>query len=237
MWHTVLEIVQRVGGDPGFAGLRGSPADVAPRRPGRVAVLETAGRRAASAQALGQLEDLVDALRRDGVVVTDRSTDPAVEALERAIADATETSWRLSAWESRWGLEALAEEYPATLGPSLAGELARGRSLTLTDYRQALAARAVAEQRLAELDPECEALLTLSAPGEAPLIVPAGVGEYPTGDVTFACAASYLRAPAINVPVLRVDGLPLGLQVIGRSNEDSRIVGTASWLEGFAVRR
>jgi Asp-tRNA(Asn)/Glu-tRNA(Gln) amidotransferase A subunit family amidase len=38
-----------------------------------------------------------------------------------------------------------------------------------------------------------------------------------------------LFAPAVTVPLFAVDGLPLGLQVVGQMHTDARIVGIARW--------
>ena len=46
--------------------------------------------------------------------------------------------------------------------------------------------------------------------------------------------SSLLGAPAVNVPLLSVRGLPLGVQVMGQPGTDARMVAFARWL-GEAV--
>ena len=38
-----------------------------------------------------------------------------------------------------------------------------------------------------------------------------------------------LGVPAVNVPVLALDGLPLGLQVVGRFGADATTLRAAAW--------
>jgi Asp-tRNA(Asn)/Glu-tRNA(Gln) amidotransferase A subunit family amidase len=38
----------------------------------------------------------------------------------------------------------------------------------------------------------------------------------------------------VNVPLLAVEGMPLGVQIIGQWHEDARAVGFAAWVAGVA---
>ena len=235
VWLTACEVVARVGGDPGHPGLAGTATAPTPRQPATLAVLETQGWANAEPPAREAFEQALAQLAGRGVKLIRRRDSAPVEALEQALAAANELAFRLVAWEQRWSLENLVEQHPDTLGPSLASQLELGRSMTLDAYRAALIERAQAVQRLAALAPHCDALISLTAGGPAPLLVPAGSVRYPTGDVSFACVSSVLGAPAVNIPALAVDGLPLGLQLIGQLQQDQQITGYASWL-GAALR-
>jgi len=61
----------------------------------------------------------------------------------------------------------------------------------------------------AELSTECDVCVSLAAPGAAP------VGLESTGDPACTVHASLIAMPAISLPVLQDEGLPLGLQVTG----------------------
>ena len=41
---------------------------------------------------------------------------------------------------------------------------------------------------------------------------------------------TYLGVPAVTLPLLEVDGLPLGVQLIGSPRDDGRLLRTAQWL-------
>jgi len=68
-------------------------------------------------------------------------------------------------------------------------------------------------------------LLTPSAPGEAPL------GLATTGKATFNRIWTLLGLPAITLPWHRgPQGLPVGVQLIGRYHEDRRLLACADWI-------
>ena len=74
----------------------------------------------------------------------------------------------------------------------------------------------------AELASECDVCVSLSAPGAAPL------GLHSTGDPTCTAHVSLLGIPAISLPVLQDEGLPLGLQVTGFINGDAQAFASAA---------
>jgi Asp-tRNA(Asn)/Glu-tRNA(Gln) amidotransferase A subunit family amidase len=51
-----------------------------------------------------------------------------------------------------------------------------------------------------------------------------------TGDPVFAVNSSILGAPAINLPLLEAEGLPLGIQIIGYPRRDAELFGIAHWI-------
>ena len=67
-----------------------------------------------------------------------------------------------------------------------------------------------------------DAAITLAAPGAAPV----GLGS--TGNPVFNVPASMLGIPALSLPLLSAEGLPLGLQVMGFANRDARLFATAA---------
>jgi Asp-tRNA(Asn)/Glu-tRNA(Gln) amidotransferase A subunit family amidase len=100
--------------------------------------------------------------------------------------------------------------------------LAEAEAMTLADYRDALAQREKVRAVHAELAAECDACITLSAPAAAPM------GLASTGDPSFTVHTSYLGIPAISLPVLEDEGMPLGLQVSGFVNRDADIFAAAA---------
>ncbi len=92
------------------------------------------------------------------------------------------------------------------------------------------AARTHAKACRAEADDafgECDALLTPSAPGEAP----EGLGM--TGDPIFQTTWTLLHLPCVTLPFATGPrGLPVGVQLIGRRGADAALLAVARWFHG-----
>ncbi|WP_262343639.1 amidase family protein, partial [Bordetella pertussis] len=136
-------------------------------------------------------------------------------------------------WEHHWSLKNMAEQHPGTLGPSLVRQLELGQAMTLERYRHDMLEREAARQRLAALATQCDALVSLASSGPAPRIADLRGTPYPTGDYSFSCVSSLLGAPAISVPALGVDGMPVGLQVIGQPHGDEQVTAIGRWLHAL----
>ncbi len=92
-------------------------------------------------------------------------------------------------------------------------------------YDAAQALVASCRSRLDEIFSGLDVLIAPSAPGEAP------AGLAATGDPIFCRMWTVLHVPAINLPCgPGPNGLPLGLQVIGRRGEDARALAVADWI-------
>jgi Asp-tRNA(Asn)/Glu-tRNA(Gln) amidotransferase A subunit family amidase len=113
----------------------------------------------------------------------------------------------------------------ARLSPALRGLIERGRRHTAVDYLAALASMPALNAALDSLFDEFDAILTPAAPGEAPK------GLETTGDPVFCTLWTYLGTPAVTLPLLQSDtGMPLGVQLVGRRDNDARLLRTARWL-------
>jgi Asp-tRNA(Asn)/Glu-tRNA(Gln) amidotransferase A subunit family amidase len=88
-------------------------------------------------------------------------------------------------------------------------------------FRDLLAERERVRAVYAGLKGKFDACVTLSAPGAAPK------GLAWTGDPMFTVATSLVGMPAVTLPVLHEGGLPLGLQIIGFTDEDMTLFATA----------
>ncbi|MDX2264223.1 MAG: amidase [Hyphomicrobiales bacterium] len=110
----------------------------------------------------------------------------------------------------------------------LRGLIEEGRRYAAGDYIRARRAQEALWPVLAEVFENFDAILTPAAPGPAP------AGLDATGDPSFCTLWTYFGAPALNLPLFAVDGLPMGAQLVGARGEDARLMRTARWLERFA---
>jgi Asp-tRNA(Asn)/Glu-tRNA(Gln) amidotransferase A subunit family amidase len=226
-WLVARTISMRAGGDPGFAGLSGPLQAPEPKRPCALAVLRTAGHRVAASEAREALGRAVAKLGSKGLAILDRDNNSVVAAVEEAIADATSLSRRINAWEARWPLNTYARDMDRSkLSRAMHQRLAEAEAMTQEDYRVLLAERNRIRSAYIELANFCDACITLAAPGPAP------VGLSSTGDPVFAVPSSLLGVPALSLPLLECERLPLGLQLIGFRDADPSLFGVAAYLEG-----
>jgi Asp-tRNA(Asn)/Glu-tRNA(Gln) amidotransferase A subunit family amidase len=111
------------------------------------------------------------------------------------------------------------------LSPALREIIERGRGVAAVDYLAAVAAVPTLNRALDAVFDEFDAIVTPSAPGEAPR------GLESTGNAVFCTLWTYLGTPAVTLPLLRGEaGMPLGVQLVGRRDNDARLLRTAHWL-------
>jgi Asp-tRNA(Asn)/Glu-tRNA(Gln) amidotransferase A subunit family amidase len=226
VWQVATEIVARVGGDAGTPGLQGPHSAPPPRQPKTLAVLETAGWEAASADAKAQLGECVAKLKSAGTDIRTRHNDKAIALLEQELPDAQELSHRINGFEGQWFFRTMRDRDAEKLGPITRERTAKYDGTTLAQYRAGLQERARIRAVHAALAAACDAAIALPAPGGAP------EGLNATGNPEFAVPASLLGVPALSLPLFADGGMPLGLQVIGYLDRDADAFAIAAWLMG-----
>jgi Asp-tRNA(Asn)/Glu-tRNA(Gln) amidotransferase A subunit family amidase len=222
-WQVAREIAVRVGGDAGNPGLSGPDRAPSPKAPRRLAFLKTAGWLEAAAGAKQRMDEALLRFQNAGAEIRTAHNDPKVAAVETAILHARALSMKINNWEMRWFLKTCRDRDETKLSASSLERLKEGEQINLSDYRAALVERARIRALYAELSAECDACVTLSAPGPAP------IGLQSTGNPQFNVPASLIGAPAVSLPVLEVDAMPLGLQIIGFADGDAEAFAIAAW--------
>jgi Asp-tRNA(Asn)/Glu-tRNA(Gln) amidotransferase A subunit family amidase len=117
------------------------------------------------------------------------------------------------------------EQGGESLSQVLRALIERGRKAMAVDYTRALAGSAPLNQALDSVFDEYDAIITPSAPGPAPR------GLDSTGNPAFCTLWTYLGTPSVTLPLLSAEnGLPIGVQLVGRRGNDARLLRTANWL-------
>ena len=234
MWQVAIEIARRAGGDPGKPGLFGPATPPEATKPQRLIVIESAGWAKLDTASRTAFETLLENLARTGVALLRRKDHAWIEALEQSIVKAADIANTITAWENRWYQAALVERYPQGVSARLKATVKKAQAMTPEDYRALLLQRATAQQCHQTLAPLADAIIMLSCPGPAPLWPGDTPGQplaqRPTGDSVFNTPSSMLHAPCVTLPLLGVDGMPVGVQLMGQQHEDARITALARWM-------
>ena len=223
MWQVGIEIARRAGGDPGTLGLMGPDTPPPPERPERLILLRTEAWPLLRDVERNVFEALLERIRGLGVPVLD--ADPE---LERLAAQGKAVTGIIVGFENRWSLLNLEANHPGRLSARATARLRASEAITVADYRAALAMREEMRAAMARLG---ETLIALAAPGIAPLWDPADTqNPRPTGDIAANAATSAMGVPCVTLPVMEVEGMPFGAQLIGQAHQDARVTAMAHWL-------
>jgi Asp-tRNA(Asn)/Glu-tRNA(Gln) amidotransferase A subunit family amidase len=100
-----------------------------------------------------------------------------------------------------------------------------GQKVSAVDYNIAVDGRDLLNTGLDAVFDYYDVIITPATTGEAP------AGLDATGSPLFNTLATYCGVPAITVPLMEgPNGLPLGVQLIGKRGDDARLLRTANWL-------
>lgn len=132
----------------------------------------------------------------------------------------------------------------STFGPGIQKLAAEGRDLTAMDYFRAMDSATAAANRIVAtpLRTKYDFLLTPTL-GLLPMPienVPPFLGDEWARYVQFVLPVSFARTPAISIPAGLHDGLPVGVQLVGRFAEEYGLLDFAEQLEkmpGFGFQR
>ena len=118
----------------------------------------------------------------------------------------------------------LLDAAPGLISARLAAQIEEGRRIRGVDYFAALEMRKQLYATVEDIFMQRGQIVTPAAPGPAPK------GLATTGDPVFCAFWTFLGVPAVTLPLLESDGLPMGVQLIGPRRDDGRLLRSARWL-------
>jgi Asp-tRNA(Asn)/Glu-tRNA(Gln) amidotransferase A subunit family amidase len=174
------------------------------------------------------LWERVDADAREAFGELVESLEDRVEEVELSESVKEAVDWHRVTMESEMaqGFEREWARGREGLSPALRERIEAGLAARAVDYLRARA-------RVPELSASFEELFTQRYDA---ILTPAAFGTAPkglasTGDPAFCTLWTLTGMPALSVPLLQgANGLPLGVQLVGRRDGDGRLLRTARWL-------
>lgn len=228
-WESTYHIAVTVGGAPGHPGLYGQPGLPPPRRPRRLLRQYTAGWSRTDAASQAEFERFLGTVAQQGIEIVEPESDAVLAACEALTLGANEVLFDVMAWEGRWPLLHYVEKRRGAFGATVLAAAERTAGFDRERYRAALVKRAEFRAAHAALRGKVDGFITLAHMGPGQIGLPA------VGTPWFNDASSLLGAPSYNLPLLRIEGVPLGIQLMGFDQEDEELTGLARWfLDTFA---
>ena len=185
----------------------------------RIGLCQTSRWSQASSQMRGAIEDASQRLAAAGANVELVALTPAFEQLHEAHALIMQyEAARATAWEYR--------VHGDLLSPAYQERMRAGMAIPHERYEAALRQAEFGRQDFSDVWGELDVLITPSVLDEAPL------GLENTGDAVFNRLWTLLGVPCVHLPFgIGTLGLPLGLQVVGRREDDVATLACARWIE------
>ena len=192
--------------------------DARPERAPRIGICRSPAWDKALPETQALLGRVASALARAGASVVDRELSPGVAAIEAAHPIVVNhESARALGWELANARDQISE--------GLRERLEFGLSRTEAAVAEAHAVFGSAQRAFPACMEDLDALVTPSAPGQAP------AGLEWTGDPAFNLIWTALHVPCVTVPAgAGPDGLPLGIQIVTRIGEDRQALAWAQWV-------
>jgi Asp-tRNA(Asn)/Glu-tRNA(Gln) amidotransferase A subunit family amidase len=223
-WRVASQVSLGIGspGNPFLSGAGAAPP--APRKPRKLVRLYTRGWTEIDSDTRDAFEETVAALQAAGVQIASRDNDAAVAALEQELDGGVDGALAIVSYEMKWPYEDYLARFGKFIGKRIHGLIADARKMVPTDYERLLANRHRVRALFQETVKGTDGCITLAASG------PAILGHEYTGSRAFLIYGSWLGLPAFSLPLLQVNGLPLGVQVMGPPEGDGALCAVANWM-------
>jgi len=226
LW-TAAHRIATAAGNPGGPHLHGASESLPPaRKPRKLMVLYTpAWEKEVDGATQAAFEALLDKLRKQDVRLVTRKEDAAYAALEADFFGAfAERSVDITSYEMLYPYQQYHARHPDLLEKRHRERVLAGVKITPEYYAELLAEKIRMKERTRRVMDGCDAIVTLSSSGPAP------IGHEHTGSRAYLLFASFLQLPGFSLPLLQSDGMPVGAQIIGHSGRDGDLCAVARWM-------
>ena len=193
--------------------------DTKPATAPRIGICRSPTWAAAAPETHALLTRVTESLSRAGASVTHRELPDSFNALVEAhpIVMNSESA-RALGWELA--------THPDQISEALSERLGFGLNQTQSALENAYTVFTTTQRAFPDAMDGLDILVTPSAPGEAPK------GLEWTGDPAFNYIWTSLHVPCVTVPAgTGPNGLPLGIQIVGRQGDDRAVLAWARWVE------
>jgi aspartyl-tRNA(Asn)/glutamyl-tRNA(Gln) amidotransferase subunit A len=167
---------------------------------------------------LSLLDDLVSAWQSRGAEIKEMG-------LPAAFAEVLPRHRKVMAVEAARYHEERLRRHPEDYEPNIRSLLEEGLACPATEYARCKQHQDELMREMSRLCLNADVLLTLATTGPAP-------DRRTTGDLAFNAPWSYTGVPTVSFPAGgSPEGLPLGVQLIGRMWKEAELLAAAAWCE------
>jgi len=222
-WRVASQISLGIGspGNPFLSGAGAQPP--APRKPRKLIRLYTRGWTEIDSNTNDAFNSTVAALEAAGVEITSSDNNSTIAKLEQEIDAGMEEAVAIVTYEMRWPYEDYVARFGNIIGKRIRDLMVAAHKMTPAQYERLLANRRRVRELVRTALLSADGCITLAASG------PAILGHEYTGSRTFLIPGSWLGLPAFSLPLLQVNGLPLGVQLLGAPDGDGALCAVANW--------
>ena len=201
------------------SGFHGSPKSIENLDcPPRIGLVHTPHWEQANSDQREAIEDTCNKLANESCTVAEVEIGPSDGAL-------TEAQITVMAFEASRSLAGEYDQFPHMLSQQIKELIELGQETTFEEYRRARSLADNWQRNLVTVFEKFDVLMTPGAIGEAPM------GLDATGDPLFCRMWTLLKVPSISLPAgVGMNGLPLGVQLIGPYNADDALISIATWI-------
>lgn len=222
IWDAAMQIAADIGGDPGRKPLTVGAYPEA-RRPRRLARQYTIGWEKTDAASQAVFERWLRDLKAAGVQILEPGESQELADYEDATANVLDWFFDLFR-EMIWPLRALRAAHPDKFSTVMHGHIDKAEAVTPERYAHAMEQREELRRRHRALKGRVDGFVTLAHIG------PGQIGHPPVGTPWYNDASSAVGAPTMSLPLLAVDGMPVGVQLMGFEHRDADMLAVGRWL-------